>query len=168
MIWTCDQTFLSPDWSRKGGNPFPPPFHFPGFGFSGRTQNPRCTGVPAWHWSFHTTGPSIYMRGLHPCKVCAIFLSASHIFLFFYFLHVCHVEIGSDTVLQIFCQDNLEHSTWYHIFVMPHQAVAFIRWVEYCSRMPRISHASLCRFLVSEFSVCLQLKVPSVCLCKLI
>ncbi len=35
-------TFLSPDWSGKGGSPFPPPFPFLGLESSVWTQHPRC------------------------------------------------------------------------------------------------------------------------------
>ena len=89
-------------------------------------------------------------------------------FIFSYLCMFCHVKIGSNTVLQNFCQDYLSHSTWYNFFVMPHHAETFIRWVQYCSRKPPISqlwnqHASLCRFLVRDLPVCLQLELPSVC-----
>ena len=63
---------------------FPGPFQFLVFGSSVRAHTPWCTGVPARHWSLHTTGPNCMWAVCTSVRYVQIFLSASHIFYFIY------------------------------------------------------------------------------------
>ena len=115
VIRACDQTFLSSDWPGKGRRPFP--HHLAIFWSLDPQSEPNTvthrSACQAPVLTYHRTQTSMWEASTS-VRYVQIFLSASHIFILL-ILHVLTCKNDSDTAFQIFCQDNLSHSTWYHI-----------------------------------------------------